>query len=62
VSRRLLTPLESIERDAIVQSLLDYQGSKAKVAGGHARGTSLDSVQINRSGAAHPSRRGATSG
>jgi sigma-54 dependent transcriptional regulator, acetoin dehydrogenase operon transcriptional activator AcoR len=33
VSRRLLTPLESIERDAIVQSLLDYRGSKAKVAG-----------------------------
>jgi sigma-54 dependent transcriptional regulator, acetoin dehydrogenase operon transcriptional activator AcoR len=33
VSHRLLSPLESIERDAIVQSLLDHQGSKAKVAG-----------------------------
>jgi transcriptional regulator of acetoin/glycerol metabolism len=33
VSRRLLSPLESIERDAIVQSLLDHQGSKAKGAG-----------------------------
>ena len=25
VSRRLLSPLESMERDAIVQSLLDYR-------------------------------------
>jgi len=33
VSRRLLSPLESMERDAIVQSLLDYQGNKAKAAG-----------------------------
>jgi transcriptional regulator of acetoin/glycerol metabolism len=33
VSRRLLSPLESLERDAIVQSLLDHHGSKAKVAG-----------------------------
>ncbi len=32
VSRRLLSPLESMERDAIVQSLLDNQGSKAKAA------------------------------
>ena len=32
VSRRLLSPLESIERDAIVQSLLDHQGNKAKAA------------------------------
>ena len=32
VSRRLLSPLESIERDAIVQSLLDHQGNKAKGA------------------------------
>jgi transcriptional regulator of acetoin/glycerol metabolism len=32
VSRRLLSPLESMERDAIVQSLLDCQGSKAKAA------------------------------
>ena len=32
VSRRLLSPLESIQRDAIVQSLLDHQGSKAKAA------------------------------
>ena len=32
VSRRLLSPLESIERDAIVQSLLDYKGNKAKAA------------------------------
>jgi sigma-54 dependent transcriptional regulator, acetoin dehydrogenase operon transcriptional activator AcoR len=32
VSRRLLTPLESIQRDAIVSSLLDHQGSKAKAA------------------------------
>jgi transcriptional regulator of acetoin/glycerol metabolism len=32
VSRRLLSPLESMERDAIVQSLLDYDGNKAKTA------------------------------
>jgi hypothetical protein len=33
VSRRLLTPLESMQRDAIVQSLLDYQGNKLQAAG-----------------------------
>jgi sigma-54 dependent transcriptional regulator, acetoin dehydrogenase operon transcriptional activator AcoR len=33
VSRRLLGPLESMERDAIVQSLLDYGGNKVKAAG-----------------------------
>jgi transcriptional regulator of acetoin/glycerol metabolism len=32
VSRRLLSPLESMERDAIVQALLDYQGNKVKAA------------------------------
>jgi transcriptional regulator of acetoin/glycerol metabolism len=32
VSRRLLSPLESMERDAIVQSLLDHQGNKSKAA------------------------------
>ncbi len=32
VSRRLLSPLESMERDAIVQSLLDHHGNKAKGA------------------------------
>jgi len=32
VSRRLLSPLESMERDAIVQSLLDYKGNKVKAA------------------------------
>ena len=32
VSRRLLSPLESMERDAIVQSLLDAEGNKAKAA------------------------------
>jgi sigma-54 dependent transcriptional regulator, acetoin dehydrogenase operon transcriptional activator AcoR len=32
VSRRLLSPLESMERDAIVQSLLDYRGNKARAA------------------------------
>jgi transcriptional regulator of acetoin/glycerol metabolism len=32
VSRRLLSPLESLERDAIVQSLLDHHGNKAKAA------------------------------
>jgi transcriptional regulator of acetoin/glycerol metabolism len=32
VSRRLLSPLESMERDAIVQSLLDHKGNKAKAA------------------------------
>jgi transcriptional regulator of acetoin/glycerol metabolism len=32
VSRRLLSPLESIERDAIVQALLDHHGNKAKGA------------------------------
>jgi len=32
VSRRLLSPLESMERDAIVQSLQDYEGNKVKAA------------------------------
>jgi sigma-54 dependent transcriptional regulator, acetoin dehydrogenase operon transcriptional activator AcoR len=32
VSRRLLSPLESMERDAIVQSLLDSSGNKVKAA------------------------------
>ena len=32
VSRRLLSPLESIERDAIVQSLLDHDGNKVRAA------------------------------
>ena len=31
-SRRLLGPLEPVQRDAIVQSLLDYHGSKVKTA------------------------------
>jgi len=33
VSRRLLSPLESMERDAIVQSLIDCDGNKIKAAG-----------------------------
>ena len=32
VSRRLLSPLEAMERDAIVRSLLDWNGSKIKAA------------------------------
>jgi sigma-54 dependent transcriptional regulator, acetoin dehydrogenase operon transcriptional activator AcoR len=32
VSRRLLSPLESMERDAIVQGLLDFKGNKVKAA------------------------------
>jgi transcriptional regulator of acetoin/glycerol metabolism len=32
VSRRLLSPLEALERDAIVQALLDSGGNKAKAA------------------------------
>ncbi len=32
VSRRLLSPLESMERDAIVTSLLDFDGNKVKAA------------------------------
>jgi sigma-54 dependent transcriptional regulator, acetoin dehydrogenase operon transcriptional activator AcoR len=32
VSRRLLSPLEALERDAIVQSLLDTEGNKVKAA------------------------------
>jgi transcriptional regulator of acetoin/glycerol metabolism len=32
VSRRLLSPLEALERDAIVQSLLDTDGNKARAA------------------------------
>ncbi len=32
VSRRVLSPLESIERDAIVQSLLDHGGNKIRAA------------------------------
>ena len=43
VSRRLLSPLESMERDAIVQSLLDHHGNKAKAAAvtGHVPGDDL---------------------
>jgi transcriptional regulator of acetoin/glycerol metabolism len=33
VSRRLLSPLEAMERDAIVQSLVDWDGNKIKAAG-----------------------------
>ena len=33
VSRRLLSPLESMERDAIVRSLLDHHGIKLQAAG-----------------------------
>lgn len=33
VSRRVLSPLEAMERDAIVQSLLDSDGNKIKAAG-----------------------------
>ncbi|MFF5288795.1 sigma-54-dependent Fis family transcriptional regulator [Paractinoplanes globisporus] len=32
VSRRLLSPLEAMERDAIVRSLIDWDGSKIKAA------------------------------
>jgi transcriptional regulator of acetoin/glycerol metabolism len=32
VSRRLLSPLESLERDAIARSLIDARGNKAKAA------------------------------
>ena len=32
ISRRLLNPLESLERDAIVASLLDHDGNKVKAA------------------------------
>jgi transcriptional regulator of acetoin/glycerol metabolism len=32
VSRRLLSPLESLERDAIERSLTDARGNKAKAA------------------------------
>jgi transcriptional regulator of acetoin/glycerol metabolism len=32
VSRRLLSPLESMERDAIVRVLIDADGNKAKAA------------------------------
>jgi len=32
VSRRMLSPLESLERDAIVQSLFDHSGSKIRAA------------------------------
>ena len=43
VSRRLLSPLESMERDAIVQSLLDSDGNKVKAAEslGHVPGDDL---------------------
>jgi transcriptional regulator of acetoin/glycerol metabolism len=32
VSRRLLSPLESMERDAIIQGLADHKGNKVKAA------------------------------
>jgi sigma-54 dependent transcriptional regulator, acetoin dehydrogenase operon transcriptional activator AcoR len=42
VSRRLLSPLESMERDAIVQSLSDAHGNKVKAA--HALGMSRATI------------------
>jgi transcriptional regulator of acetoin/glycerol metabolism len=42
VSRRLPGPLESMQRDAIVQSLLDYHSSKVKTAG--SRGVSRATI------------------
>jgi transcriptional regulator of acetoin/glycerol metabolism len=32
VSRRLLSPLETLERDAIVEGLLNTEGNKARAA------------------------------
>lgn len=32
MSRRLLSPLEAMERDAIVRSLLDWDGNNVKAA------------------------------
>ncbi len=42
VSRRVLSPLESLERDAIVQSLADTNGNKAKAA--HSLGMSRATI------------------
>jgi sigma-54 dependent transcriptional regulator, acetoin dehydrogenase operon transcriptional activator AcoR len=42
VSRRLLSPLESMERDAIVQSLADANGNKVKAA--HSLGMSRATI------------------
>jgi transcriptional regulator of acetoin/glycerol metabolism len=42
VSRRLLSPLESMERDAIVQSLSDAHGNKVKAA--HSLGMSRATI------------------
>jgi transcriptional regulator of acetoin/glycerol metabolism len=46
VSRRLLSPLEAMERDAIVRSLLDWDGSKIKAAAalGMSRATSYREI------------------
>ncbi|WP_052745635.1 helix-turn-helix domain-containing protein [Allosalinactinospora lopnorensis] len=42
VTRRVLTPIESMERDAIVRSLLDCEGNKARAA--HALGMSRATI------------------
>jgi sigma-54 dependent transcriptional regulator, acetoin dehydrogenase operon transcriptional activator AcoR len=62
VSRRLLSPLESMERDAIVQSLLDHKGNKVKAAESLGMSRATIYRKIHEYGivapAAWPSRRG----
>jgi len=56
VSRRLLSPLESIERDAIAQSLLDARGNKAKAAKSLGMSRATIYRKIREYGASSPRR------
>jgi sigma-54 dependent transcriptional regulator, acetoin dehydrogenase operon transcriptional activator AcoR len=56
VSRRLLSPLQSMERDAIVQALLDHDGNKAKTAGSVGMSRATIYRRIRQYGIATPAR------
>jgi sigma-54 dependent transcriptional regulator, acetoin dehydrogenase operon transcriptional activator AcoR len=58
VSPRLLSPLESIERDAIVQTLLDHHGNKAKGAGSLGMSRATMYRKIHAYGIITPASRG----
>ena len=60
VSRRLLSPLESIERDAIVQALLDHHGNKAKGAGSLGMSRATIYRKIHEYGIITPAKPGAS--
>lgn len=55
VGRRLLSPMESVERDAIVQSLLDHDGDKVKTAQSLGRSRATIYRKIHQYGIVTPS-------